>query len=41
MVVARLDIDGRRAFVFLLSVGPVHVGPLLENIVSSAVRGVL
>ena len=37
----RLHVDGRRVLVFLLSVSPGHVGPLLENVMSGASPGVL
>ena len=40
-VVGHLHVDGGRAFVFLLSVGPSQVGPLLKNIVSGVVWRVL
>lgn len=37
----RLHVDGCRALVFVLPVGPGQIGPLLENAVSIAGRGVL
>ena len=37
----RLQVDGRRVFIFLLSVSPGYVGPLLENVMSGASPGVL